>query len=264
MRVNLAFREYGAGAPILLLHGLLGSAANWGTVARRLAANRRVLAVDLRNHGRSPHSDDMHYRDMAADVVGLMQRVGLKSAVLLGHSAGGKVAMTLALAHPALVERLVVVDIAPVTYPRTHLDLLAALQGLDLSRVRRRADADSALREHIPDERVRLFVLQNLAPGPEGYAWRVNLEAICRHADAISGFPEPAPGAIYAGPTLFIAGDCSSYLRPEHGAAIHHHFPRAQTVRVPQAGHWVHSDRPDEFVHIVQGFLASHTADLGD
>jgi esterase len=256
MTVALAAVELGAGPAVAVLHGLFGSGRNWTTIGRSLAARHRVLLCDLRNHGASPWADDMSYPDMAEDVRALLAARGLSRAALLGHSLGGKVAMTMALAWPEEVARLVVVDIAPVVYPPTLMGHVRAMQQLDLSQVRRRSEAERRLAAAIPDAAERAFLLQNLI-FEEGRAhWRINLAAIARAMPLISEFPSFPAGRVYDGPALFVTGGRSPYVRAEHEPLIRRLFPAAHLVRIAAAGHWVHAEAPDAFLSEVAPFLA--------
>ncbi|MCP5150507.1 MAG: alpha/beta fold hydrolase [Ectothiorhodospiraceae bacterium] len=245
----------GDGAPLLVLHGLFGSGTNWRTIARRLAERHRVVLVDLRNHGASPHAPEMDYPLMAADVRALLDHLGLQRAALLGHSMGGKTAMRLALETPDRVERLCVVDIAPAPSNQDHQPVLAVLQALDLATIRRRADADVALSGSLPDPALRAFLLQNLVLATDGARWRIDLEAIAGNHAALTGFPDPPAGATYRGPTLFVRGARSDYLQPAHEPAIRALFPRAEMRAVAGAGHWVHAEQPVAFLETVLPFL---------
>lgn len=255
--VTLAATEQGQGPPVVILHGLFGSAQNWASVARQLAARHRVIAADLRNHGASPHAAAMDYPAMAADVAALIEaRAGGRAAVI-GHSMGGKVAMWLALTRPALVERLAVVDVAPVSYRPTLQAYAAAMRAVPLQAGMRRAEADAALAGAIPDPAERAFLLQNLrfnADGPP--AWRLNLDAIDAAVPVISGFPDLPTGLRYEGPALVVSGERSGYVRAEHQPTILRLFPRAAFVVVPGAGHWVHAEAPQPFLRAVEPFLA--------
>lgn len=255
--VTLAATEQGDGTPVLILHGLFGSAQNWGRVAKRLAATHRVIAADLRNHGASPHAAPMDYPAMAADVAALIEaRAGGRAAVI-GHSMGGKVAMWLALTRPTLVERLVVVDVAPVAYRPTLQAYAAAMRALPLRPGMRRAEADAGLAPTVADPGERAFLLQNLRFGPDAHPeWRLNLTAIEAAVPTISAFPEPPEGARHDGPVLIVAGERSGYVRAEHHARILGLFPRTAFVVVPGAGHWVHAEAPEPFLRAVEPFLA--------
>jgi pimeloyl-ACP methyl ester carboxylesterase len=262
MTLRLAVTEYGTatpadGLPIAILHGLFGSGRNWATIAQRLSEHRRVIALDLRNHGASPWADSMNYAEMAEDVRVAMQALGHRRYALIGHSMGGKTAMVAALQHPDEIERLSVIDIAPVAYPARHLGLVKAMQTLDLTAIRRRGEGDRALASVIPDVAERGFLLQNLV-FEDGHAhWRINLLAIERNMPALVDFPAVAPGAVYHGPTLFIAGSRSDYVLPAHQPAIHRLFPNAEIARVEGAGHWLHTEKQAEFLAILEPFLAT-------
>lgn len=256
--VALESLEFGAGRPVIILHGLFGSARNWATIARRLGESRRAIALDLRNHGGSPWTDAMDYPAMAADVRDAIAPFG-RSAVV-GHSMGGKTAMTLALLYPGLVERLAVVDIAPVAYSgRHHGDYIRAMRGLDLSHVSRRAEAEAGLKAGIPDPALRAFLLQNLVIGETGGpGWRLNLAALERALPDIMGWPEDLlAGRRYDGPVQVLAGERSDYVHPEHHDRIRAYFPRAEIVAVPAAGHWPHAEQPEAFLRLLQPFLES-------
>lgn len=254
--VELVFDSVGEGPPLVILHGLFGWARNWQSVARALAHRYRVLVVDARNHGRSPHATAMDYTAMAADVAALMDREGAPAATLLGHSMGGKTAMTLALTAPARVSRLVVVDIAPVATPDQHTPLIDAMLALPLAEVRRRLDADARLRAAIPDDEIRLFLLQSFVPGPERGAWRFNLPALRAAMPAlIAGLPVP-PDARYAGPVHVIRGARSDRVTVATLAAMQPHFPHLCLHTVAGGGHWPHAEAPQEFTLALEDSLA--------
>jgi len=255
--VELAFSEAGAGPPLVILHGLFGSKRNWSSIAKQLADSRRVVVADLRNHGASPWDPVHDYPALAADVARLVEtQLGGRAAVI-GHSMGGKAAMMLALERPDLVERLVVVDIAPAPSPGNSADVLRALQAVPLAECSRRADVDAALAASIPDPAVRTFLVANVVSGPDGLAWGVNLDALARHLDGILGFPDVPPGRSFDGPTLFLAGGRSPYVQPHHHACITRLFPAARVETIPDAGHWLHADAPAAFLDAARRFLDS-------
>jgi len=256
MTIALTAGEYGQGKPVGILHGLFGAARNWAGIARHLAQRHRVIAFDLRNHGTSPWADTMDYPEMAEDVRVAMRARGHRGYALIGHSMGGKVAMTAALTAPAEIERLVVVDIAPVVYQGSHLGYVQAMCGLDLAAVTRRGDADKALAGAIPDPAERAFLLQNLVLGDGPPRWRPNLAAIEAALPALSGFPAVPSGTVYGGPTLFIAGENSDYVCPDYETEIAGLFPNARVVSIASAGHWVQAEQPDAFLAAVKPFLA--------
>jgi pimeloyl-ACP methyl ester carboxylesterase len=246
--------ERGAGPPLALLHGLFGQSVNFASVQRRLADRRRVIALDLRNHGASPRAPTMSYADMAEDVLETLRALGALPGALVGHSMGGKVAMRAALEAPAAVSRLLVADIAPVAYDHAGSNgrLVAAMTALDLRPGLTRTEAAAALATSVPDPAVRGFLLQNLLPGAAP-SWRLNLPAIAAAMPSLVGWSDPE-GASYAGPTLFLAGGRSDYLLPDYRPAIRARFPAARFVTLKDAGHWLHADDPDGFVAVVEAF----------
>ena len=229
--------EAGEGEPLALLHGLFGAAQNFGVVQRRLARQFRVLALDLRNHGSSPHHPDMSYPAMAGDVLDTLEARGALPCALMGHSMGGKVAMRAALGQAEAIFRLIVSDIAPVVYPPAFRAYAQAMQAVPLTPGLTRAKADAALAEAIPEADIRGFLLQNLRPG-EAPSWRFGLEEIAAALPAIEGWDVPL-GETYPGPALFIAGARSDYIQIKHRPAIRALFPAARFVAVKDAGHWV-------------------------
>jgi pimeloyl-ACP methyl ester carboxylesterase len=245
--------EVGAGPGLVILHGLLGSARNWRAVAQALGDRRRVIAVDLPNHGASPWVEAMDYPFLARQVEAVIARVG-PSAALLGHSMGGKAAMVVALTRPDLVERLMVVDIAPVAYAHTFAPYIRAMRAVRLEDAAKRGDVEQALARQIADPKLRAFLMQNLEHGAGGYRWRANLAVLGAAMDDLLGFPD-LDGAVYDGPALFLAGAQSDYVRPEHEPLIKRLFPRAELRRVEGAGHWLHADRPREFLAVARAFL---------
>ncbi len=252
--MKLFFRAYGHdhARPLIILHGLLGSSDNWHTHARRFGKQLRVFALDLRDHGRSPHTEDFNYAAMRDDVREFMQQQGLKSTCLLGHSMGGKVAMHVAVAYPHLVEKLVIVDIAPRAYQPNHLELLRALRVADFSS---RAEVEASIAPAIPKPAIRQFLLKNLVRHASGhYRWRMNLDVIARnYMDLTQAVPASHP---FDGPALFIRGGRASYVLDSDLKPIGKMFPRHHLVTIPHAGHWVHADAPEEFSTAVLDFLA--------
>lgn len=244
-----------SGPPVIILHGLLGSARNWQSIATRLAGGRQIHALDLRNHGRSPWAEAMTYEAMAADVARYIGEQGLEAPVVLGHSMGGKVAMVLALTRPEAVGALVVVDVAPVAYRSEFLAWVNAMRAIDLAPLKRRAEVEALLAPTIPNAGARKFLVQNLDNGADGLRWRPNLDALAHGMHAITGFPDLPEGARYDGPTLFLRGERSDYVRPQHRHAIQALFPKAEFQDVPGAGHWVHAENPTDTLARLEAFL---------
>lgn len=255
--LDLSVRTFGdpAHPAIVLLHGLFGSVANWGSVARHLQAAYHVVVPDLRNHGQSPHHADNSYPAMVDDVLGLLDARGLGSVALVGHSMGGKVAMQLALGHPQRVDRLAVVDMSPVCYTHDFAAVLRGFRAVDLSTIRSRADADAQMADAVSGSGVRAFLLQNLVKGPDGWAWRLNLDALEKAQAQITGFPEQVAGRQYRGPAGFIYGVQSDYVTPAHEPQIRSFFPAASLYPIVGAGHWVYADQPQRFMDCLDIFL---------
>ena len=251
--------EAGEGPPLVLLHGLFGRAQNFGTFARQWSANHRVLALDLRNHGGSPHEAGMSYAVMAEDVLETLSAAGALPANVLGHSMGGKVAMMLALSHPAAVSRLLVADIAPVAYAHHNREVAKAMLALDLRPGLTRAEAMEALAGAVPELAVRGFLLQNLSFG-QAPQWRIGLEQIAAGIADIEGWPEVGPDRVYDGLTLFLGGSRSDYIPAAGEAAIRRYFPEARVAMIEDAGHWLHADQPVAFAAAADAFFANTLA----
>jgi esterase len=252
---HLHVREYGSGAPLIILHGLFGSWENWHPVAKALSGRFAVRVVDQRNHGGSFHSRRFDYDAMAEDLRDFMGAHRLAKAALLGHSMGGKTAMRFAAMFPAQVERLIVVDIAPRGYPPSQAEAIDALTRLDLARVETLRAADERLQPAIPDPALRRFLLKNLKPTAGGrYRWKVNIDAIRRAYPCLCG---PVALNPWPGPCLFVRGEHSDYIRDSDWQDIRTVFPQAQLCTLPAAGHWVHVDNPAGFAQTVTRFMES-------
>jgi esterase len=260
MPVTLTYLEHPAaggesGPPLLIAHGLFGSARNFNTLGKRLAATRRVVMVDMRNHGQSPWNNDNSYPALADDLAQAVRRLCGGQAVVLGHSMGGKAAMTLALSQPDLLAGLIVADIAPVTHTHTHLHYITAMQALDLTRVVRRSDADPLLAAEVPEPGLRSFLLQNLIVENGHAEWRINLAALQANMAALLDFPADLPEPAYEGPAYFLHGGASPYVAPETHPRIRALFPDAEIEALPGAGHWLHAEQPNAFLGKVEGWL---------
>jgi pimeloyl-ACP methyl ester carboxylesterase len=246
----------GEGKPVILLHGLFGAARNFGMFQRALAARYSVIALDMRNHGASPHDADMRYATLAQDVLETMDALGIGQAAIVGHSMGGKAAMAAALRSPERCGRLLVSDIAPVSYHHGNTAIAASLAAIPLTPQLTRVAADTALAESVTDPRIRAFLLSNLHFGAAP-AWRIGLPEIAAAVPDLEGWDDSAVADHqYTGPTLFVTGAQSDYVAREHRPAIRALFPSARFVAVKNAGHWVHADNPAGFAAVLDGFLA--------
>jgi len=241
------------GVPLLIAHGLFGTARNWGVLAKRFASDRQVFSVDMCNHGESFHAPSNSYHDMADDLASVISG-GAGQANVLGHSMGGKAAMVLAVSRPELVKKLVIADIAPVGYGHSQSDKIAAMRAVDLSKVERRRDAEEQLAEWIEDPQLRSFLLQSLTLGEGGPSWKVNLDALDAAMADIIGFPDIS--GRFEGEVLFLSGGASDYVQPQHHDRILSLFPNAQFEKIDGAGHWLHAEKPREFEAAVAEFLA--------
>ena len=261
----LRFDDYGAAGgapaapPLLIAHGLLGAARNWRALAKRLAGDRRVVAVDMRNHGDSGRDDVMTYPAMAADLAETLDALGDGPADVLGHSMGGKAAMALALERPDAVRRLIVADIAPVGYGHSHLAMLDAMAAVDLADVTRRADVDRMLARTVPEAPMRAFLAQNLEIEPDAPPrWRPNLAALRAAMDDLVGWPDAYAGRRFEGPALFLRGGASDYVTDAMADTIRAAFPAARIETLPGAGHWLHAEQPRPFLEATARFLAEN------
>lgn len=244
MPLELSYEDIGAGPPVVILHGLFGSRRNWLTLAKQLSADARVLVVDLRNHGDSPHAPSMYWDELAHDVLHVLDQAGIERALIAGHSMGGKVAMTVANQHAARTGALLVLDIAPVTYPNRFIHIYDALNRLPVASFTTRQQAEKALGADIDDAPLRQFLLHNLVRDGTGFRWRVNLAVLEQEMDEICGFPEITAPSPFTGPACFLAGDRSDYMEPAHLDAIRQLYPQAEIHTVTDAGHWIHADQP--------------------
>lgn len=251
--VELAYEAFGNPnhCPIIILHGFLASSRNWRTIAKRLAENHFVYVLDMRNHGASPHADNMDYPSMAVDVARFMDNKKLEKAHLLGHSMGGKIAMWFALHYPERIEKLMVIDIAPVSYEHSFDPIIYALKQIPLAELNSRKHAESYLEEKIPDIGFRQFLLQNLLLKDGHYYWRINLDIIQKTAHHIVGFPAVNVKA-YPKQVLFVAGGHSKYIQPE---MVYQQFPEAVIVEIHETGHWLYVEAPDEFCHVIRQWI---------
>lgn len=256
--MDLFYREYGNGAPVIMIHGLLGMSDNFIPVAKKLAEQYKVILPDLRNHGNSPHSEDFDLNVLTEDIVELFHKLNFNSAVIMGHSLGGRVAISAALKHPELFSRLIVEDMAPRKYSgnKSINNLLQAMNRLDLKSMKSINDIDESLKQLIPDVRNRQLVLKNIARMGEGvYDWKLNLKVITTKVESL--MTPVFENVEFSKPTLFIKGGKSNLIRPEDYEIIYKFFPAATIETIPNAGHWVHADEPLLFLEKVTAFLGS-------
>ena len=254
LQMRLHYELQGEGRPLLILHGFLGSSDNWRAMRKRFASTYKVFCLDQRNHGNSPHSDIMDYTVMAEDLREFLAEQSLSNVCLLGHSMGGKVAMQFASESPEIVAKLVIVDISPKAYPPSHQPILQAMQNLELGGLKTYGQAEAALRAMIADSALSKFVVKNLTRDPTGaFQWRIGLDELGANYDEL--IKAPAILNRFAKPTCFIRGALSRSIEDQDFAAIREYFPLAEFHTVPNAGHWVHIDAPEEFHRIVDEYL---------
>ena len=253
--MQLNFKVFGKGEPIIILHGMFGTLDNWQTIAKQLAEQYMVFIVDLRNHGRSPHSDDFDYNIMVADLKAFMEDNWIYEARLVGHSMGGKVAMQFAAENPDMVEQLVVVDIAPKAYSGTHKTIFEALFALNLETLSSRKEADEFFETRIESYSLRQLILKNLSLDKvtKKYRWKMNLPIIHQAYPHILG--ESKLSDSFEKPTLFIKGANSQYILTEEFDRYKKYFPLAQLATIKNAGHWVHADQAEDFLTVLNNFL---------
>lgn len=252
--MQLYHQSTGMGEPIILLHGLFGSADNWGIIAKQLSQHYQVISVDLRNHGRSPHHDSQTYAEMADDLLAFSGKHKIKRFHLLGHSLGGKVAMQFAATYPERLKKLIVVDMAMRAYPDEHSHLIDAMLNADLSTAKSRSDVDKILQVSIPNTMVRQFLLMNLVKEDTGLQWRIHLPAIKANYPAL--LQALTPTTKYHQPSLFIHGERSDYIAETDIEDIKARFTQAEFTSLP-TGHWVHAEQPDAFYNVISNFLRS-------
>ncbi|MHC1776739.1 MAG: alpha/beta fold hydrolase [Lentimicrobium sp.] len=254
--MKLFYRHFGEGQPLIILHGIFGISDNWVTLGKRLAEKFSVYIPDLRNHGQSPHSPAFNYTAMADDLLEFIEEHELKKPMIIGHSMGGKVAMTFAQEYPEMVEKLVIVDISLRKYPgrNVHFDMINAMMAVNFEAVSTREEVELLLESSIPDKRIRLFVMKNLyRKTRHTFDWRLNLPAISSNMDYI--FEGVETNGTYNGPTLFIKGGKSDYIIVDDFPMIYKKFPAAKIQTIEGASHWVHADSPGELCKLFSMFL---------
>jgi esterase len=266
--MELYFRKSGSGIPLIILHGLYGSSDNWYIIGRELAIGNEVFMIDQRNHGRSPHHPVHNYSVMSDDLHEFMLQHHLTSVSIIGHSMGGKTALTFGLRFPKMIRKMVVVDISPLGYNiaedsrevLTHKRIITGLQSINPAALKSREEADQSLRHLISPLSIRQFLLKNLKRSDDGgFYWSLNINTLAESLhDIFSGIIHeniPDPKHILQFPLLFIKGEYSGYIRNKDEEAIRRYFPCAEIVTIPGAGHWVHVEQPAVFLKTIKDFL---------
>ncbi len=253
--MQLNYKTYGTGDPIIILHGLFGMLDNWQTIAKALAVNNMVYLIDQRNHGKSPHTETHSYEEMAHDLHAFMEENWIYEATIIGHSMGGKTAMKFALEYPDFVEKLIVVDISPEQAKSGHNEVFEALFSLDLQKVENRKDAERKMMEKMKDLGIRQFLLKNLSRKKEGgYRWKMNLNVLYDQYDKILA-PISGDNA-FENPCLFIKGGKSTYIKNSSKSHIEAIFPNYSLETIEKAGHWVHAEAPNETIELISSFIS--------
>ena len=258
--MNLHFEEYGqqGNSKLVILHGFFASSRNWRQIAKKLAQNYHVYVPDLRNHGLSPHAAEMDYPCMAEDIKGFLTEHKIAKPHLMGHSMGGKVAMWLVLNDPDVIQKLIVVDIAPVSYQHSFENVIQALLALPLAEISNRKQAENLLAKALPDLSFRQFILQNLILKAGKYCWRTDLAIFQKAAPAIIAFPYTKGLVPVMGQSLFVVGKKSTHVLKQHHDTIKTLFPRATIEILANSGHWLHAEQPEQFLALVNRFIASN------
>lgn len=252
--ITLNYKTYGSGEVLFILHGFLGSLDNWHTLAGQFGQHMHVIAIDHRNHGKSPHTESHSISLMAEDMIQLMDQLGIESAHVLGHSMGGKVAMQLALEHPDRIKSLVVVDIAPRQYQRGHDDVFQAIFAVQTESIQSRKEAEQQMLPYLHDAGTRQFLLKNLERTESGgFEWKMNLKVLHEYyQEVIAPIESDHP---YEGPVLVIRGGNSRYVRDEDRLDFVRLFPNVSIATIEGAGHWVHAEKPYELLSLIKDFV---------
>jgi esterase len=254
MQIELNYKEFGQGNPVIILHGLFGTLDNWQTIGRQLGEHFNVYTIDQRNHGRSPHTDDFNYTILANDLQYFMESHWIYKAHIVGHSMGGKTAMKFAIQYPDMVDKLVILDIAPKNYAGGHEEILDTLNAIDLNKIQDRKEAEALMMERIPTFGTRQFLLKNLTRNAEtqAFEWKMNLPVLQKEYQHILGNISDGK---YDGETLFVRGRNSDYIQDAEIDDINKYFPNMTLETIEDAGHWIHADQPKVLLDMVQQFL---------
>lgn len=252
--MKLNFKKSGQGEPLIILHGLFGSADNWFSIAKELEKDFTLYLVDQRNHGDSPHSDEWNYQVMAEDLKELMDDEALDSAYIMGHSMGGKTVMTFAMNYPAKVKKMIVADIAPRFYPLHHQRILEGLNAIPMGELKSRKEADDILAKYINIPGIRQFLLKSLGRDENGkFIWKINLPVITEKIANVG--EELKSGTPFEKPTLFMGGANSDYITEKDKEEIERLFPNSHVIYIKDAGHWLHAEQPAAVIETVKAFL---------
>jgi pimeloyl-ACP methyl ester carboxylesterase len=252
-QMKLNFKKLGSGKPLVILHGLFGSADNWFSIAKELEKTFTLYLVDQRNHGDSPQGDEWNYKVMVEDLKELLDDEELDQVYLMGHSMGGKTAMNFAIKYPNRVEKLIVADIAPRYYSVHHQKILEGLNAIDLTSIKSRKEADDILADYIPELGIRQFLLKSLSRDANGFIWKINLPVITKNIEEVGKALEE--GVFYDGPTLFLAGENSNYIQQSDLNDMEKFFPQYEVEFISGAGHWLHAEQPESVIEEVLKFL---------
>jgi esterase len=255
--VKLFYKQYGTQGPyVIIVHGLFGMLDNWHTIAQQMQDQFRIITIDQRNHGHSPHVASMTYDEMAQDIAGLMDELNIYSAHLVGHSMGGKTAMHFANLYPQKIDKLVVVDIAPKAYPNGHAIYFKALFEIIENTIISRKEAELIMDKYVDEPSIKQFLLKSLYRTANGtYTLRMNVAAIYNYYEQISG--AVLSSWPFAKEVLFIRGERSNYILPDDENTLHEYYPNCEIITIPNAGHWVHAENPEAFIQVVSKFLLS-------
>jgi esterase len=255
MAIELNYKDYGQGEPVIIIHGLFGTLDNWQTIAKNLAEKFNIYLIDQRNHGRSPHTEAFDYTLLAEDLHDFMENNWIYKARIIGHSMGGKTAMQFALEYPDMVEKLVVIDIAPKNYIGGHEVILETLQSIDLTTIKERKEVENLMAERITDAGQRQFLMKNLSRDEKTgqYEWKMNLSSLVQNYQKI--IDNIQLSSIFKGETLFVRGEKSDYVLDSDEPILKAFFPNSQLHTIPNAGHWVHADQPKLLLEVLNVFL---------
>jgi len=264
MTINVNYQQLGFGAPVIILHGLLGNHRNWLTVGKKISGSFSVFLPDARNHGSSPHHPHMNYFDMADDLYSFILQNQLQDVTLIGHSMGGKTAMTFALNNPEIVKQLIVIDIAPINYENDLGELFDIMQGLNTGQLKSRAEATAYFKASIDNHQFNQYLVSNLKFENSQFKWRINLPVIADSISTIRAFPKFDENKIYLGSTVFINGEQSDYILDQHQPAILEKFPNAIFRTIPMSGHNPHVDQPDHLNEILCKIMNIQNNDPAD